>query len=58
VDEFQDTSLAQYRFVSRLAGRDFCVIGDPDQSIYGFACAGFDPFANSPRTIRTAASCP
>jgi DNA helicase-2/ATP-dependent DNA helicase PcrA len=45
MDEFQDTSLAQYRLVSRLAGRDFCVIGDPDQSIYGFACAAFDPFA-------------
>jgi DNA helicase-2/ATP-dependent DNA helicase PcrA len=29
MDEFQDTSLAQYRFVSRLAGRNFCVIGDP-----------------------------
>jgi DNA helicase II / ATP-dependent DNA helicase PcrA len=45
VDEFQDTSLAQYRFVARLAGRDFCVIGDPDQSIYGFAGVPFDPFA-------------
>ena|GEM_PF-2097195 len=45
MDEFQDTSLAQYRFVDRLASRDFCVIGDPDQSIYGFAGVPFDPFA-------------
>ncbi|MDD5628489.1 MAG: 3'-5' exonuclease, partial [Elusimicrobia bacterium] len=45
MDEFQDTSLAQYRFAARLAGQDFCVIGDPDQSIYGFAGVPFDPFA-------------
>jgi superfamily I DNA/RNA helicase len=45
MDEFQDTSLAQYRFVGCLAGRNFCAIGDPDQSIYGFAAAAFDPFA-------------
>ncbi len=49
MDEFQDTSLAQYRFISHLAGADFCVIGDPDQSIYGFANDGcgaerFEPF--------------
>jgi DNA helicase-2/ATP-dependent DNA helicase PcrA len=45
MDEFQDTSLAQYSLVERLAGRNFCVIGDPDQSIYGFAGVPFDPFA-------------
>lgn len=45
MDEFQDTTLAQYRFASRLAGRDFFVVGDPDQSIYGFAGVPFDPFA-------------
>ncbi|MCX5796277.1 MAG: UvrD-helicase domain-containing protein [Elusimicrobia bacterium] len=45
MDEFQDTSLAQYRFAGTLAGRNFCVIGDPDQSIYGFAGSPFDPFA-------------
>ncbi len=49
MDEFQDTSLAHYRFIGRLAGEDFCVIGDPDQSIYGFANEGcgaerFEPF--------------
>ncbi|HJB56775.1 MAG TPA: UvrD-helicase domain-containing protein [Candidatus Flavonifractor intestinipullorum] len=38
VDEFQDCSPAQYRLVrawNRL-GRSLFVIGDPDQSIYGF----------------------
>ena len=49
MDEFQDTSLAQYRFASRLAAEDFCVIGDPDQSIYGFAGVPFDPFAQFSR---------
>lgn len=37
IDEFQDTSFAQYRFVRSLASHHLCVIGDPDQAIYGFA---------------------
>lgn len=38
VDEYQDTNHAQYMLVSMLAEkyRNICVIGDPDQSIYGF----------------------
>src|SRR5688572_26084287 len=44
VDEFQDTSFAQYRLLSRLAPVSLCVVGDPDQSIYGFAGDGFRPF--------------
>ncbi|MCC6947248.1 MAG: UvrD-helicase domain-containing protein [Bradyrhizobiaceae bacterium] len=38
VDEFQDIDEQQYRLIRLLApdGRSLCVIGDPDQAIYGF----------------------
>ncbi|MBN2096775.1 UvrD-helicase domain-containing protein [Candidatus Peregrinibacteria bacterium] len=38
VDEYQDTNHAQYVFTKLLASkyRNVCVIGDSDQSIYGF----------------------
>ncbi|PYJ97625.1 MAG: AAA family ATPase, partial [Verrucomicrobia bacterium] len=38
VDEFQDIDARQYRLVKLLVppGGNLCVIGDPDQSIYGF----------------------
>ncbi|MCG8511869.1 MAG: UvrD-helicase domain-containing protein, partial [Rhodospirillales bacterium] len=38
VDEFQDVDAQQYRFVRLLAPPDanLCVIGDPNQAIYGF----------------------
>ena len=38
VDEYQDTSIAQFRLVSLLTGPDqnVCVVGDDDQSIYSF----------------------
>ncbi len=41
IDEYQDLNQGQYRIIRALAppdapGRNLCVIGDPDQSIYGF----------------------
>jgi DNA helicase-2/ATP-dependent DNA helicase PcrA len=58
VDEFQDVDEQQYRLLQCLAlpGGDICVIGDPDQAIYGFRGADatcFERFTADFPTART-----
>jgi ATP-dependent DNA helicase UvrD/PcrA len=62
VDEFQDVDEQQYRLLALLAPPDgnLCVIGDPDQAIYGFRGADascFERFRQdypASRTVRLA----
>jgi ATP-dependent DNA helicase pcrA len=51
VDEYQDTNTAQFRLISLLADkyRNICVVGDDDQSIYGFRGANIENILNFDR---------
>jgi len=48
VDEFQDTSLAQYKMIKGLSSRNrnICVVGDDDQSIYSWRGANYQNIIN------------
>ncbi len=51
VDEYQDTSVAQFQLVRLLTGpaRNVCVVGDDDQSIYKFRGATIENILNFER---------
>jgi len=50
VDEFQDINRVQYELfvILAVAAQDVCVIGDPDQAIYGFRGPARSTLAGSP----------
>ncbi|MEE1198317.1 MAG: 3'-5' exonuclease [Acutalibacteraceae bacterium] len=56
VDEYQDTNHAQYVLVSLLANkyRNFCVVGDDDQSIYHFRGATIENILNFEKQYKEA----
>ena len=56
VDEYQDTDPAQVRLLQTIAGqgRDVVVVGDPDQSVYGFRGAEARGLLDFPELFPTA----
>ena len=58
VDEYQDTSLLQYRLVSLLTGENgnICVVGDDDQSIYRFRGATIENILSFEENYKNARS--
>ncbi|MGH3383751.1 MAG: ATP-dependent helicase [Nocardioidaceae bacterium] len=60
VDEYQDTDPAQVRLLRAIAGdgRDLVVVGDPDQSVYGFRGADARGILRFPQQFPTADGAP
>ena len=56
VDEYQDTSIAQFNLVRLLAGgsNNVCVVGDDDQSIYKFRGATIENILNFEQAFKGA----
>lgn len=54
VDEYQDTNQAQYELTRYLAGeyKNICVVGDADQSIYGWRGANIENIMNFEKDYR------
>lgn len=58
IDEYQDTNQAQYILSKMLSAkyRNICVVGDGDQSIYGFRGANYQNILNFERDYENAVS--